>query len=882
MEKFMKKIISIAIALVLTLGILSLFGVLASANEPPQTFVGLELPEVSLEPKSYGSTVSMGIDREYIWSAVPPTLVNTYEDGVMTIESDVLDNVKFYSSGVWYHFDREGDKFVCEIPAEAYNANYTLAELELGQYIISYNNYKIGVIMIYGDKFDNISVNELYIYSESVMHVLEYAENEISTQAIVNYDSDGNYASSEIRGYYDNFNVSVYYDSARAFQGADVYIDSKSHYYLGEKYGWREYNHYTSDQIAAPAGFEDKNIEYFTTLLPCVVPCDHLAWIDVSCAAPRHCADCPLTEGEALPHSWVGNGTCADPTRCTGCGELDGEATHSWVDVTCLKPKHCSICKIMEGGVLEHNFVDTSDGRSCVACGTVYGNLSLPEYTEDLTIARQTLEELGVDHYIAHNAFPENIEISYENGIYYITDIGVEKVEFYSFLTYENLYGTLVDGKWQIEMPEDVYNRNGIIRVYSGNWETVYRDGIKESVNYCAANEHGTYFYIEVITEFVKISTTRYIGEDYYSVVTYYTSAGQIDSQNVTSFWNNIQIATEYNAERYPIEVSTYLDGWYYMSPDGSWSGSYGEVACEAPEPFAGMSFEELAALNPCFIDCGNHTPSEVSCGDDQFCTVCYEILGKSPEHDWQSATCTENETCSVCGETRVEGYGHSWLDATCIDPKTCDNCGATEGDALGHNYEATVTAPDCDHGGYTRYVCSECGDNYTGDETSALGHDWSDPVCGQYIICNVCGEGSDDIVAHSWIDATYDAPKTCSACGDTEGEPLERPEEPTETEPKVNETEEESAPAQGETEPKTDEVESETQNEASTGIILDIESESWGNEEPIDKGDISVTPSEDEGKKKGCGATVGTSALVILTTIGIAGVAFVGKKKKN
>ena len=39
------------------------------------------------------------------------------------------------------------------------------------------------------------------------------------------------------------------------------------------------------------------------------------------------------------------------------------------------------------------------------------------------------------------------------------------------------------------------------------------------------------------------------------------------------------------------------------------------------------------------------------------------------------------------------------------------------------HEYEANVTTPTCTEQGFITYICS-CGDNYTSDETDALGHD--------------------------------------------------------------------------------------------------------------------------------------------------------------
>ena len=146
------------------------------------------------------------------------------------------------------------------------------------------------------------------------------------------------------------------------------------------------------------------------------------------------------------------------------------------------------------------------------------------------------------------------------------------------------------------------------------------------------------------------------------------------------------------------------------------------------------------------------------------------------------------------------------------------------------HEYEADVTAPDCVNGGYTTYTCA-CGDTYKANETAALGHtagaaadcendqtctvcgevlatklghtagaeatcvsDQTCTVCGEVLatklghtpgaaadcendqVCTVCGEVLATKLGHDWVDATYDAPKTCTVCGATEGEALKGP----------------------------------------------------------------------------------------------------------
>ncbi len=63
------------------------------------------------------------------------------------------------------------------------------------------------------------------------------------------------------------------------------------------------------------------------------------------------------------------------------------------------------------------------------------------------------------------------------------------------------------------------------------------------------------------------------------------------------------------------------------------------------------------------------------------------------------------------------------------------------------HSFEAKkIVAPTCREGGYTEYVCS-CGKEEQRDFVEPL--------------------------AHSWVEATCEAPRSCSVCGYAEGEPL-------------------------------------------------------------------------------------------------------------
>lgn len=66
--------------------------------------------------------------------------------------------------------------------------------------------------------------------------------------------------------------------------------------------------------------------------------------------------------------------------------------------------------------------------------------------------------------------------------------------------------------------------------------------------------------------------------------------------------------------------------------------------------------------------------------------------------------------------------------------------------------------------------TCSECGEV----EGEALGHAWVDATCSAPKTCSVCGATEGETLEHVWVDASCSAPKTCSVCGATEGEALE------------------------------------------------------------------------------------------------------------
>lgn len=71
-----------------------------------------------------------------------------------------------------------------------------------------------------------------------------------------------------------------------------------------------------------------------------------------------------------------------------------------------------------------------------------------------------------------------------------------------------------------------------------------------------------------------------------------------------------------------------------------------------------------------------------------------------------------------------------------------------------------------------TPKTCSACGEI----EGEPLGHTWQSATCTESKTCVVCYVTEGDPLGHKWVDATYDIPKTCEVCSVTEGDPLPLP----------------------------------------------------------------------------------------------------------
>lgn len=170
--------------------------------------------------------------------------------------------------------------------------------------------------------------------------------------------------------------------------------------------------------------------------------------------------------------------------------------------------------------------------------------------------------------------------------------------------------------------------------------------------------------------------------------------------------------------------------------------------------------------------------------------------------HDAQPATCTAKgleayDTCSRCdySTTKVEipmaahTYGtptYVWAanNASCTATRTCTACQHVEDETVNTQKQVTQNR-SCTLNELSTFTATFTNTAFARQtkenvETAAMAPhtysatEWKSDVDNHWHECAVCYTQIDK-AEHNWRDATYTAPKTCTVCGATQGEPLTR-----------------------------------------------------------------------------------------------------------
>ena len=250
----------------------------------------------------------------------------------------------------------------------------------------------------------------------------------------------------------------------------------------------------------------------------------------------------------------------------------------------------------------------------------------------------------------------------------------------------------------------------------------------------------------------------------------------------------NKTITADYDATLKALGEHTYVDKWVYDGEDVKTHSK----SCTTCTETCGCENSKLT--EECTFDAGAVT-EEPALDEPGLMTYTCEICEGTYTEVIPALTVTNTEVilepeCEVEGtlrtyysdgtykDTVIDALGHDMgyfivtTDSTCTEfgeaISECSRCDYYETDVvekIEHSYVANVTEPTCTEGGYTTYVCDECGDNYKDEETEKLGHKFVNYVSNN--------------------DATYekDGTKTakCERCDETdtiadEGSKLEPP----------------------------------------------------------------------------------------------------------
>lgn len=172
-------------------------------------------------------------------------------------------------------------------------------------------------------------------------------------------------------------------------------------------------------------------------------------------------------------------------------------------------------------------------------------------------------------------------------------------------------------------------------------------------------------------------------------------------------------------------------------------------------------------------------------------------VTGNSIEEAYKARFQADNAAYGVSydGTNKVlQLHKHSGGTATCTAEAVCTTCGQRYGDRNLNNHDLEhhdAKAATCTEVGWNAYnTCKREGCSYTTyEEIAALNHalvhhEAKAPTCTAvgweaYDTCSRCDYSTTKVeipmAPHNWRDATYTAPKTCTVCGATQGEPLTR-----------------------------------------------------------------------------------------------------------
>ena len=461
-------------------------------------------------------------------------------------------------------------------------------------------------------------------------------------------------------------------------------------------------------------------------------------WEDATCTAPKTCADCQKTDGNANGHDWAEEWTIGETEHykeCTvdGCDAKYGTAEHSFADATCTAPKTCTVCQKTEGVPAEHvqgtpngggEYDYFYDAPTCDSEGY---------HTAIICInCHETLEAKGVIPATGHKfeTVLEEVPPTCEEAGYILkecSNAGCDETKAERPAALEHDFPEV----WEVEKAATCTNAGLEYRICMKEGCGERENKIVEAYNHVGREQ-------PAVTENPVPGTCATNAT--YETVVYCACGYEISRTTVTD-------------AKVP-DAHTNLTRTVAVAPDCTNDGNIEYWSCSG----CNKIYADAAATT--IITDIVDPATDHAYGDfvyDEATGEHKRICANDASHI-ESEACADVATdedclCDDCGHL----VAHSWVAATCSAPKTCSVCNATDGEELGHAFniweydeEADEHFSVCDNND-EHILYGTCGDSDEDDDCN----------------CDIC----DRLMDHDFAPATCIAPKTCRVCEATEGE---------------------------------------------------------------------------------------------------------------
>ena len=470
----------------------------------------------------------------------------------------------------------------------------------------------------------------------------------------------------------------------------------------------------------------------------------------------------PADNIPALGHNML-PATCDDPSTCAnGCGKTEGEAIAT----------HTPVATVSEGSNVGNGYVV----YSCTTCGDTF--------TTDKALI-YTGADKG-DLFFTKNGDPT---VSIEDGAYKFM-AGAERSQIMIYgpsndINHANAiknFGEGAFGVYAFKLKAGTITEELRVIVMSArnnpNWD---KNGAwnGNSVDILAVrpNGNGTFdIYGKSITSNVFATVT---GDEWVNVEMFLQMA---DNGLKISYYINGQFCNTYTldfAKNSAGQAIKNLDiNCFYMC---GWTAAGTGFALDNIYFGAQTSSEWL-------FDEHKHVWADATCEEAKHCTACGLVDETAPAFGHTNATRNENVVapdcvnagshdvvtyCSTC--SKVLGTEHVVDAATGHDLDENNICKVCGVDLHECNLVAAETVdPTCTEGGYTVYRCdhANCNKHENRDFTDPTGHTMQAATCTAPKTCSACGHTEGAALGHSYTAPSCAAAETCSVCGATKGQP--------------------------------------------------------------------------------------------------------------